>query len=98
MANYGRYYWCVKVPKAISKSGEIYLYADDVRVEPNGSLVFIGSLYGERYEQVDPKPRINLVLGPKAWISCYAASCFDGHAVSVEHWEGEIEVATTRRR
>lgn len=87
---YGRLYWCVKVPKEISKSGEIYLFADDVRVREDGSLEF-----EHRWETKDLTPRSfvrpNLILAPGQWIAVYAASCLDGHAVAVVHWKGEVE-------
>lgn len=56
--NYGRYYWCVKVPSNISEDGEIYLYADKVEITPNGDLILWSSLNEKREE-----PFANLVLG-----------------------------------
>ena len=75
---YGNRYWCVKVPKKISTSGEIYVFADEVKVS-DGDLLFF------RKGLTD----INLGISKENWITFFAASCIDGHAVAVEHWEGE---------
>ena len=40
--DYGNFYWCVKCPKAMSKSGEIYVFADEVQFPPDGSVLFLG--------------------------------------------------------
>ena|ERR1700685_1929540 len=80
-ARYGRFYWCVKTD--LSDDGEIYVYADEVRHLPTGGLVFV-SLRDER-EQT------NLALANGQWTAVFAAGCWDGHAVAVEHWKGEIQ-------
>ena len=92
-ASYGNKYWCVKVPKTMSKNGEIYVFADDVRFQQDGSVLFMG--YGW---DTSVRPRVktreelavNLALAPKNWTAVYAASCMDGSAIAVEHWAGEI--------
>lgn len=82
--HYGKYYWCVKVTPDISPDGEIYLMADEVQVDSSGCLVLSG------------KSSANLILPATKWLACFAASLFDGHAVAVEHWKGEIaETGTT---
>jgi len=83
-SRYGRFYWCVKVPKDLSKDGEIYLMADDVRVQ-DGALVFVQR--GEKEAGVD---RVNLLIPAHKWLAVYAASVLDGSAVAVEHWSGEV--------
>lgn len=78
---YGRYYYCVKVPTNISKRGEIYIWVDYVTVTDCGVLILVGQ--GEKNTPL-------LSLAPGQWIAFYAASVIDGSAVAVEHWEGEI--------
>jgi hypothetical protein len=82
---YGKSYWCVKVPRNISSSGEIYLYADKVELTPDGSLIFLRCP-----EDSDKEPSPNLALAAGSWIVMFAASVIDGSAVAVEHWEGEV--------
>lgn len=79
---YGGFYWCIKTK--LSKSGEIYVMADDARILPDGTLSMI------RLKEGQP-PAINLAIAPGNWIACYAASIVDGAAVAVEHWEGEVK-------
>lgn len=80
-SNYGQYYWCVKVPKTLSENGEIYVHADKVSLSATGALLFENS----------KDWTFNLVLAPGQWLACYAASVFDGSAVAVEHWKGEVD-------
>jgi len=82
-SRYGRYYWYVKVPRDVSKDGEIYLMADRVRID-GGALVFV------RHREDNPEEHINLVLPAGKWSALYAASVLDGSAVAVEHWAGEV--------
>lgn len=82
---YGRYYWCVKTDQA--PKGEIYLHADELEIVA-GALVFWG---GAREEGAEPTRRyVVLTIGAGAWSAAFAASCMDGHAIAVEHWEGEV--------
>jgi hypothetical protein len=83
--NYGKSYWCVKVPINISPNGEIYLYADKVEITSHGDLVF----WSEENEKRE-KSFQNLSLASGFWIAFFAASVIDGAAVAVEHWEGEV--------
>lgn len=78
--NYGRFYWCAKVNASAAPSGEIYVYADSVNVVC-GALVFTRHSEHGR----------NLIIAPGLWRAVYAASCLDGAAVAVEHWEGEVQ-------
>jgi len=88
---YGRYYWCIKVPKTVSQNGEIYVMADEVKFE-NGTAVFIGGSRGRKQEGATPKtPQVVLALNPRSWTAVYAASVIDGSAIAVEHWKGEVE-------
>jgi hypothetical protein len=80
-SDYGKFYWCVKTD--LSDSGEIYVYADEVRYTPVGSVSFVS-------KRTDGCEITNLALAPGSWTAVFAASCFDGHAVAVEHWEGEV--------
>jgi len=79
---YGRHYWCIKTK--LSKSGEIFVHADDVRILPDGTLSLIRIRDGQ-------PPAINLVLAPGNWNSCYAASAMDGAPLAIEFWEGQHE-------
>jgi hypothetical protein len=78
--NYGGAYWGVKVTTDISPDGEIYLMADEVIVSQAGALEFIRKKTSSS----------NLVIAPGKWLTCFAASLFDGHAVAVEYWKGEV--------
>jgi hypothetical protein len=78
---YGELYWCVKTK--LSKSGEIYVMADDARLSSDGSISFIRLTAGK-------PPSINLAIAPGNWTAFYAANLFDGAPVAVEHWDGEI--------
>jgi hypothetical protein len=77
---YGQYYWCIKT--SLSKSGEIYAMADDAIVLPDGTLSLTRVKEG--------KLSVNLAIAPGNWTAYYAASLIDGHAVAIEHWDGEI--------
>jgi hypothetical protein len=86
---YGRYYWCIKVPKSLSTNGEIYIHADKPVIHPNGELELVGAFR----EYVDSPPQReapNLILAPGQWLCIYAASVIDGSAIAVSHWEGEV--------
>ena len=80
--SYGRYYWCIKTSADVSANKEIYLHGDSVETLPDGSL----SVYSERGEDKFPL----LIIAKGEWSAVYAASLFDGSAIAVEHWEGEI--------
>lgn len=97
--NYGKKYFCIKVPSDISVDGEIYLHADRVEVR-DGTLIFWGKYYPDKcdkamgrfpdYENQTSDEMPLLILNKNCWEVYYAASCLDGHAVAVEHWRGEI--------
>lgn len=82
--SYGRFYWCVKVPKGVSKDGEIYVHADSVEIAASGAVLFMQN------EAKDRPRQPTLVLAAGMWSAFYAASVLDGAAVAVEHWEGEV--------
>ena len=89
-SKYGSKYWCIK--SKASKDGEIYVMADRLAVTEAGSLIAWG---GGRSKSGDT-PIANkqipvLILASGHWTSAYAASVFDGSAVAVEHWEGEVD-------
>lgn len=99
-SNYGRKYFCVKVPVDISRDGEIYLHADRVELR-DGALIFRGRYYQNKlneelgmfhpdYEDKTSEEMPLLILNRDSWRVYYAASCLDGAAVAVEHWRGEI--------
>jgi len=84
-SRYGKFYWCAKVPREISKDGEIYLMADDVCVV-DGCVRFIQ----KRDEAGTTTERVNFLIPAGKWHAVFAASVLDGSAVAVEHWKGEI--------
>ena len=79
---YGKYYWCVKT--GLSKSGEIYVYADRVEFTATGDVIFWADPAGKR------PLTANLTIAAGHWTAVFAASCLDGSAVAVMHWEGEV--------
>jgi hypothetical protein len=82
--DYGDLYWCVKVPRSVAKSGEIYLYAKALDIQ-QGHLVAVAN------DRNDGTPRPPLfAMAPGRWIAYYGASVIDGSAVCVEHWAGEL--------
>jgi hypothetical protein len=85
-SDYGRFFWCVKTK--MSESGEIYVMADEVHYTPTGGVLFLGRSVNDSTQ--DPLTT-NLALAPGQWSAVYAASCFDGSAIAVEHWKGEIQ-------
>ena len=74
----GNYYFCIKTDLS-EESGEIYAWAERVRVDPSGSLILLNH-----------EGHINLAFAPRSWRGIYAASVLDGHAVAVEIWPGEV--------
>jgi hypothetical protein len=81
---YGRFYWCIGVAEAICKAGQVYVHADRIELE-NGALLCVR-------DATDDKDRlVSLAFAPGEWRYFFGASVFDGHAVSVEHWDGEID-------
>ena len=92
-STYGQFYWCVKTPKTISQSGEIYVFADEVKFNQDGSVLFLGYRWDTNARprvKTEEELHVNLALAPKAWTAVYAASCICGGAVAVEHWKGEV--------
>jgi hypothetical protein len=76
---YGNYYYCIK--SDLSENNEIYVYADDVKVI-DGDIFFISKR--------DHGDFVNLSISRGFWKCFFAASLWDGSAVSVEHWKGEV--------
>jgi hypothetical protein len=80
---FGRYY-CVKVVSALSDDQEIYAYAEKVDVLSDGSLLLSANAKdGSTYP--------GLLVASGKWNALYAASVWDGAAVTVEHWSGEYD-------
>lgn len=75
----GQFYWCIKVPKNICPKGEIYAYADHIYV--HDGVLILEHKWEEEYQ-------INIAF--RDWLCFFAASVMDGHAIAVEHWEGEV--------
>lgn len=87
---YGRWYYCVKVTGDVAVEGEIYVMADKVKVNEDGSVAFIQRKSLDDmtiYESVV----VNLLIPAGKWLAVYAASMIDGSAVAVERWTGEVE-------
>jgi len=81
-ARHGNYYWCIKVPETICPRRDIYACADRTEITGGGDLVL----------RQDGKqgPSVNLAFAKGQWHVVFAASCLDGSAVAVDHWEGEV--------
>lgn len=88
--HYGSRYWCIKVHKDVSKSGEIYCHADHPVFHEGGQLAMIGGARATLGDVPDKGPIVVLALPAAKWFAVYAASCFDGSAVAVDHWDGEV--------
>ena len=87
---YGAWYWCIKVPRSVSKNGEIYVFADEIKVTPTGDLLAQGG-YRKEFDETPAKPLTVLALAAGKWTAFYASSCLDGSATAVQHWVGEVE-------
>ncbi len=86
-SKYGSKYFCIRLTD--KKGTEVYVYADDVRVEASGTLVLIGG-YRTETKIPDDGPQTNLAFAPGQWACIYAASAIGGAPVAVEHWDGRI--------
>ena len=77
----GDRYWCVKTD--LSESGEIYFYADEIEVNSNGDMIgWVKPEEGNDWQ--------GIAIASGNWSVFFAADCFDGHAVEVGHWKGEV--------
>jgi hypothetical protein len=89
---YGSYYWCVKTK--LSKSGEIYVNADRVEFTSTGGVIFWtdpdARSPSEKADDYAQRKDPILAIAAGHWTAVYAASVIDGHAVAVNHWEGEV--------
>ena len=75
----GNLYYCVKTNLG-TETGEIYLWADKVRLDPTGCIAFYGG----------PREDLNMAFAAGSWEAVYSASALDGSPVAVEIWRGEI--------
>ncbi|MEH1866589.1 MAG: hypothetical protein V7K69_16505 [Nostoc sp.] len=87
-SRYGKYYWCIKVTKDLSKDGEIFVMADEVKSQ-KGVLFCTRKVVDDNSQEI--KDQINLAIASGKWLAVYAASVMDGAAVAVEFWEGEVK-------
>ena len=87
---YGAWYWCIKVPASVSKSNEIYVYADEIKVTPTGDILALGG-FRKEYGATPEKPLTVLALASGKWTDFYVATLLDGSAGAVQHWAGEVE-------
>jgi hypothetical protein len=77
----GDYYWCIKT--SLSEDGELYVYADEIKINETGDLIAVG-------HRTDKTAEPNLGIAAGQWSGFYAASVLDGSAIAVEHWKGEV--------
>jgi hypothetical protein len=84
---YGQYYWCVKTK--LSKSGEIYIHADRMEFTATGGIIFRADPESDEVDVIQTTTPI-LAIAAGQWAAVFAASCLDGHAVAVDHWDGEV--------
>ena len=81
-SEFGKFYWCIKVPEAIGATGQIYLYADRVEITASGEALFWrGPGLGEQQDH------LNFALARGCWLVVFAASMIDHQAVAIQHWE-----------
>jgi hypothetical protein len=78
----GQRYWCVK--SSLAADGLIYLVADEVRVLPDGTLVFI-------HNRDNGPPVTNLAIAPGNWSACYATRVDDETPIAVQRWGGVVD-------
>jgi len=92
-SEYGKNYWCVKIPQELSEesenieatlsdTSELYLYADTCVILPSGALEFRRACKDE--VTGEKSDIINLAFAPGEWVCVYAAELEDGSAVAVE--------------
>ena len=81
-ADYGTYYWVVDVGTTVSANGRLSVWADEMKVNDHGDLVFINH-YG-----TDGRHKfVGLLLASGNWIAAYAASVFSGAPMVVYKWK-----------
>jgi len=89
-SKYGSKYWCIK--SKTSKDGEIYVMADRLAVTEAGTLIAWGGNRSKTTDAPSADRQIPvLMLAAGRWTAAYAASTFDGSAVAVEIWKGEVD-------
>ena len=86
-ADYGEFYWCIKT--GLSKDGQIFVYADDAKILPDGTLVLLRTR--------GANPEINLSISAGNWQAVYAAHVLDGVPFAVKRWAGEIDGAQAKK-
>jgi hypothetical protein len=83
--DWGQNYYCVKVPKSVSPSEEIYVYADNIQVGSGGDLNFC------TYNEDQSAEEISLTISASNWKAIYLADKKRGTPMSVHRWKGEIK-------
>lgn len=83
--DWGSMYYCVKVPKSLCTSEEIYVYADNIQVGESGDLNFLS--YFDDGEQEE----ISLTIPNGKWNAVYLANKKHGTPMSVHRWTGEMK-------
>jgi hypothetical protein len=80
------------VKTKLSKSGDIYVNADRVEFTPSGGVIFWSdpAARSEEHDDFSQATIPNLTIAAGQWMAVYAASCLDGSAIAVDHWEGEV--------
>jgi hypothetical protein len=91
-SSYGKRYWCVKIPQALSDgtaieatladATEIYLYADSCTIHRSGALEFTRVDTDEKTGE--QATYINFALAPGEWVFVYEAATSDRGALAVE--------------
>ena len=85
-ADYGEFYWCIKTK--LSKDGEIFAYADDAKILPDGTLVLL--------RMRKDVPEINMSISAGNWQAIYAAHVHDSAPFAITQWAGEVGGGRTR--
>jgi hypothetical protein len=74
---YGKYYWQIETEREC-----IHLFADRLEIK-DGVLMAVRAADPEKGRP----EQIMFAWGSGQWLNAYAASCIDGGAVAVEHWD-----------
>ena len=85
-SDYGASYWVVEVDTTVSADGRLFVWADAMKVNDNGDLVFTNHYGTEGQHKF-----VGLLIASGQWISAYAASVYDNEPAVVEKRKSPIE-------
>lgn len=91
-AQFGRFYWGIKVKEEVSPSGLILAFADRIDIHSSGALILVRAKgmpwWGEGYGDIviEKDDSHNLTIAPGMWLAYFSACIDTGRAAAVEHW------------